>query len=78
MKYLFRTTRAFWRSFDKLPAQQQRRARKAFLIFKQDPFDPRLRSHKIHRLSVRYARTIYAAEIERIYALSFTLKATLW
>ena len=64
MKYLFRATRAFWRSFDKLPAQQQRRARKAFLIFKQDPFDPRLRSHKIHRLSARYARTIYAAEIE--------------
>jgi mRNA-degrading endonuclease YafQ of YafQ-DinJ toxin-antitoxin module len=32
--------------------------------FKEDPFDPRLRSHKIHRLSARYARTIYAAEIE--------------
>ena len=57
-------TRAFWRSFAKQPAEQQGRARKAFLIFKQDPFDPRLRSHKIRRLSARYARTIDAAEIE--------------
>ena len=32
--------------------------------FKQNPFEPRLRTHKIHKLSARYARTIYAAEIE--------------
>ena len=64
MKYRFRATRAFWRSFEKLPDQQQRRARQAFVIFKQNPFDPRLRSHKIQKLSARYARAIYAAEIE--------------
>jgi mRNA-degrading endonuclease YafQ of YafQ-DinJ toxin-antitoxin module len=64
MKYRFRATRAFWRSFEKLPAQQQRRARQAFIMFKQNPFDPRLRSHKIQKLSARYARAIYAAEIE--------------
>jgi mRNA-degrading endonuclease YafQ of YafQ-DinJ toxin-antitoxin module len=64
MKYRFRATRAFWRSFEKLPAEQQRRARQAFVIFKQNPFDPRLRSHKIQKLSARYARAIYAAEIE--------------
>ncbi len=64
MKYRFRATRAFWHSFHKLPAQKQRRARKAFFILKQNPFDPRLRSHKIHKLSARYARVIYAAEIE--------------
>jgi len=62
MKY--RATRAFWRSFGKLSTQQQRNARESFLIFKQNPFDPRLRSHKIHKLSARYGRTIYAAEIE--------------
>jgi len=28
------------------------------------PFDPRLRCHKIHKLSARYGRIIYAAEIE--------------
>ena len=64
MKYRFRATRAFWRSFGKLPDEQQRHARQAFLIFKENPFDPRLRTHRIHKLSARYNRTIYAAEIE--------------
>jgi hypothetical protein len=64
MKYRFTATRTFWRSFGKLSMQQQERARKAFAIFKRNPFDPRLRSHKIHKLSARYGRTIYAAEIE--------------
>jgi mRNA-degrading endonuclease YafQ of YafQ-DinJ toxin-antitoxin module len=64
MKYRFRATRAFWRSFEKLPAQQQSRVRETFAIFKQNPFDPRVRSHKIQKLSARYARAIYAAEIE--------------
>jgi hypothetical protein len=59
MKYRFRATRAFWRSFAKLPTEQQSRARKAFAIFKQNPFDPRLRSHKIQKLSARYGRAIY-------------------
>ena len=64
MKYRFRATRAFWRSFTKLPAQRQHHARNAFAIFKNNPFDPRLRSHKIQKLSARYGRVIYAAEIE--------------
>jgi mRNA-degrading endonuclease YafQ of YafQ-DinJ toxin-antitoxin module len=64
MKYRFQATRTFWRSFGKLPNQQQRTAREAFAIFKENPFDPRLRSHKIHKLSARYGRIIYAAEIE--------------
>ena len=64
MKYRFRATGAFWRSFRKVSPQQQRHARQAFVIFKQNPFDPRLRSHKIQKLSARYARAIYAAEIE--------------
>ena len=64
MKHRFRATRAFWRSFGKLSVQQQANARKAFVIFMQNPFDPRLRTHKIQKLSARYGRTIYAAEIE--------------
>ena len=31
---------------------------------KQNPFDPRLRAHKIRKLSARYGRAIYAADIE--------------
>ena len=64
MKYRFSASRAFWRNFTKLSIEQQKYARKAFHIFKENPFDNRLRSHKIHKLSARYGRTIYSAEIE--------------
>ncbi len=64
MRYRFRATRTFWRSLQALPPEQQRNARAAFATFRANPFDARLRSHKIHRLSARYGRTIYAAVIE--------------
>ena len=64
MKYRFRAARSFWKSFAKLPAQQQDAARTVFKIFKEDPFDPRLRTHKINSLSAYYKRTIYAVRIE--------------
>ena len=64
MKYRFSASRAFWRNFSKISIEQQQSARKAFRVFKENPFDARLRSHKIHRLSARYGRTIYSAEIE--------------
>lgn len=40
-------------------------AKKAFAIFKGDPFDARLRTHKIHGLSARLGRTIYSVSIEK-------------
>jgi mRNA-degrading endonuclease YafQ of YafQ-DinJ toxin-antitoxin module len=64
MKYRFRAARAFWKNFAKLPERQKEAARRTFLIFKADPFDPRLRAHKINSLSAHYKRTIYAVEIE--------------
>jgi mRNA-degrading endonuclease YafQ of YafQ-DinJ toxin-antitoxin module len=39
-------------------------AKEAFALFKQNPFDPRLRTHKIHHLSALYKKTIYAVRIE--------------
>lgn len=64
MKYRFSAPRAFWRNFSRLSLQQQRSSRSAFRIFKENPFDPRLRTHKIQKLSSRYGRTIYSVEIE--------------
>ena len=64
MKYRFQASRAFWKSFTKLPERQQASAKAAFKIFKANPFDPRLRTHKINSLSACYSKTIYAAEIE--------------
>jgi len=63
MNYRFRAAKSFWLSWSGLSEVQQRAARQAFAIFKANPFDPRLRPHKIHRLSAHYNRTIYAVDI---------------
>ena len=64
MKYRYWVTERFWTSFYRLSPEQKESTRQAWKIFKEDPFDPRLRTHKIQRLSAHYQRTIYAVEIE--------------
>ncbi len=64
MKYRFKPTQQFWESFYALSSDQKDSTRRAWRIFKENPFDPNLRAHKIHRLSAQYGRTIYAVEIE--------------
>jgi len=64
MKYRFKPTENFWESFYALTPRQKDSTRRAWKIFKENPFDPRLRTHKIHRLSANYGRTIYAVDIE--------------
>jgi hypothetical protein len=73
MKYRYRAVERFWTSFYRLPPAQKESARKTWKIFKEDPFDPRLRTHKIQRLSANYGRTIYAIEIEDDLRLLFYL-----
>ena len=46
-----------------LPRRKVFLAQLAFPIFKGNPFDPRLRTHKIHKLSAQFGRTIYAVDI---------------
>ena len=60
MSYRFKTVPSFRRALRKLNSNQKAAAKKAFAIFKQDPFDPRLQPHKIHRLSAEYGVTIHA------------------
>ncbi len=64
MSYTYKAVRRFWRSFDSLSPAQKQSAEAAFKIFKQDPFDPRLRSHKIQRLSAVAGATIFSATVE--------------
>jgi hypothetical protein len=64
VKYRYRATETFWESFYKLPAHQKESVREAWQIFKLNPFDPRLRPHKIHRLSAHYGKTIHSVEIK--------------
>jgi mRNA-degrading endonuclease YafQ of YafQ-DinJ toxin-antitoxin module len=64
MSFRFKATQRYWESFYALPARQKESTRRAWKIFKENPFDPRLRPHKIHKLSALYNRTIHAVEIE--------------
>jgi len=69
----FRASETFWRNFYDLSSSQKESARPAWEIFKQNPFDPRLRTHKIHRLSSLLRRTVYAVEIESDLRVVFYL-----
>lgn len=51
MKYHYRAVEPFWKHFSRLSVVQKEAARRVLPIFKQNPFDPRLRPHKIHGLS---------------------------
>jgi hypothetical protein len=73
MKYRYRATERFWTTFYRLNAPQKDSVRKAWAIFKEDPFDARLRAHKIQRLSAHFGRTIYAVEIEGDLRATFYL-----
>jgi hypothetical protein len=62
--YRFKTTPAFRKALAKLSPGQKDSAKKSYALFKQNPFDPRLRTHKIHHLSALYKKTIYAVRVE--------------
>jgi hypothetical protein len=64
VKCRYRAVEKFWTIFYRLSAAQKESARLAWRIFKDDPFDPRLRTHKIQSLSAHYGRTICAVEVE--------------
>ena len=64
MKYAYRAPERFWTTFYRLEPAQKASARRAWAVFKENPFDPRLRRHKIQRLSAQFGRTIYAVDIE--------------
>ncbi len=63
MSYRYRAVEPFWTHFYRLSPEEKAAAREAWKIFKTDPFDPRLGTHKIHRLSALYNRTIYAVNV---------------
>ena len=75
MTYDFRAAEQFWKSFHALPDGQKESTRKVWEIFKVDPFDPRLRAHKIHSLSALYKRTIYSVTVESDLRVVFFVEA---
>lgn len=59
----FLATETFWTKFYSLSAEQKEKTRVAWEIFKANPFDPKLGTHKINALSGRANKTVYAAVI---------------
>jgi len=76
VNYRFRAAQSFYRALAKLNHQQKQSAKAAFRIFKENPFDPRLRTHKIHKLSAVHGKTIYSACIEADLRAVFYLEGT--
>jgi hypothetical protein len=54
----------YWHAFYALPPAQKESVRAARTIFKLDPLDARLGTHKIHRLSAQYRMNVYSVVIE--------------
>lgn len=64
MSYRYRAVERFWRNFYRLSSNQKDSVRRAWAVFKTDPFHPSLRTHEIHALSARAKHTIYSAVVE--------------
>ena len=62
--YRYRAVEKFWKNFYKLRNGPKESVRRAWQIFKRDPFHPSLESHEIQELSARAKHTIYAAVVE--------------
>jgi len=79
VSYHFKATHRFWKSFDRLPDRQKQSARKTWETFERDPFDPRLRPHKIHGLTAEYGVTVYSISIEGDLRVVFYVEGdTVW
>jgi hypothetical protein len=79
MKYKFQASENFWKKFYRLSSSQKESVRLVWAIFKENPFDSRLGTHRINSLSVHYKRTIYSVVIESDLRTVFYLEGvTVW
>jgi mRNA-degrading endonuclease YafQ of YafQ-DinJ toxin-antitoxin module len=64
LSYNFKASEEFWKNFYNLSATQKASARFAWGIFRENPFDSRLKPHRINALSGRAGRPIWSIFIE--------------
>jgi Txe/YoeB family toxin of Txe-Axe toxin-antitoxin module len=72
MKY--RATENFWKKFYRLPSEQKESVRSVWTIFKVNPFDPSLGTHRINSLSAQYKKTIYSVVVEADLRIVFYIE----
>lgn len=65
MSYEFRAAEEYWKNFYALPNRRKELVREKYKIFKVNPFEPSLGTHKIERLSALAKHTIYSVVIEK-------------
>jgi hypothetical protein len=63
-EYVFKKTAAFKKAFEDLSEDNQGAANAAFKVFKINPFDMSLKTHKINRLSSLVGTTVYSVVIK--------------
>lgn len=61
---IFKPTENFWRKFYALSPGQKQIVREKWEIFKINPFDPRLGTHRIASLSARMKKTVWSVVID--------------
>lgn len=71
----YKASETFWKNFHRLSPEGKELVRQAWLIFKVDPFDPRLGTHKIHALSAKAKKTIYSVVIDSDLRILFYIEA---
>jgi mRNA-degrading endonuclease YafQ of YafQ-DinJ toxin-antitoxin module len=74
VSYEYKAVPNFWKKFYALNSAQKQAVREAWAIFKNDPFDARLRTHKIHSLSAEFGKTVYAVAIESDLRVVFLIR----
>jgi plasmid maintenance system killer protein len=61
--YTFKASETFWKRFNALDDSLKAVAREKWAIFRDDPFDPRLGTHRINRLTSLHKTTVYGVRI---------------
>ena len=74
VSYTFVATDTFWKNFYDLCPEQKESTRKSWAVFKENPFHPSLRTHKISALSAKAGTTVYGVEIEGDLRVVFLIR----
>jgi mRNA-degrading endonuclease YafQ of YafQ-DinJ toxin-antitoxin module len=72
--YAYKASEIFWKRFYALSPENKELAREKYEIFKVDPFDSRLGTHKIQKLSARYKTTVYGVHVTSDLLITFLIK----
>jgi mRNA-degrading endonuclease YafQ of YafQ-DinJ toxin-antitoxin module len=79
MKYVYQASENFWKKFYRLSSCQKESVRVLWNIFKENPFDPRLGTHRINSLSAQFKKTIYSVVVEADLRVVFYIEEdTVW